>query len=100
MQQSYNVFTKRIASRLLAQLRLNMRGERALSDRLAQDLLFFCSHARAPDAQHPAPRLDAVRRTWRLAEQPTADYTVSRLGRFDPALLALAKKRVAVAKEA
>jgi chemosensory pili system protein ChpA (sensor histidine kinase/response regulator) len=94
-----DVYTKRIASRLLAQLRMSVRGQRELSDRLAQDLLFFCSHAKAPDAQHRAPRLEAVRRTWRLADRPTADYDIPRLGRFDPALLVQAKKRVAVAKD-
>lgn len=95
-----DVYTKRLSSRLLAQLRMTMRGQRDLSDRLAQDLLFFCSHAAVPTAEHKAPRLAAVRKIWRLAEgQPTADYQTPRLGRFDPALLALAKKRVAVAKD-
>ncbi len=95
-----DVYTKRLSSRLLAQLRMSMRGQSELSDRLAQDLLFFCSHAAVPDAEHKAPRLTAVRKAWRLADgQPTADYQTPRLGRFDPALLALAKKRVAVAKD-
>ncbi|HRD97313.1 MAG TPA: hybrid sensor histidine kinase/response regulator, partial [Rubrivivax sp.] len=95
-----DVYTKRLSSRLLAQLRMSMRGQSELSDRLAQDLLFFCNHAAVPTAEHKAPRLTAVRKTWRLAEAPTtADYQTPRLGRFDPALLALAKKRVAVAKD-
>ena len=45
-----DVYTKRIASRLLAQLRSTVKGDDELSDRLAQDLLFFCAHARAPSA--------------------------------------------------
>ena len=95
-----DVYTKRLSSRLLAQLRMSLRGQTELSDRLAQDLLFFCSHAAAPVAEHKAPRLTAVRKTWRLADGPaTADYQTPRLGRFDPAWLALAKKRVAVAKD-
>jgi chemosensory pili system protein ChpA (sensor histidine kinase/response regulator) len=95
-----DVYTKRLSSRLLAQLRMDMRGQSELSDRLAQDLLFFCHHAAVPAAEHKAPRLTAVRKTWRLADaQATADYQTPRLGRFDPALLALAKKRVAVAKD-
>ena len=94
-----DVYSKRIASRLIAQLRMRSRGVYELSDRLAQDLLFFCSHARAPDASHPAPRLAAVRSAWRLDSQPTADYETPRLGRFDPAVLALARKRVAAAKD-
>ena len=95
-----DVHTKRLASRLLAQLRLGVRGRNEVSDRLAQDLLFFCSHARPPAAGQPAPRLAAVRQAWRLDQRPTADYEVANLGRFDPALVALARKRVAAAKDA
>ncbi|MBX3636933.1 MAG: hybrid sensor histidine kinase/response regulator, partial [Rubrivivax sp.] len=98
-----DVYTKRIASRLLALLRAGARagagGQVELSDRLAQDLLFFCSHARPPSAERTSPRLAAVRRAWRLDQRPTADYETPRLGRVDPALLALAKKRVAAAKD-
>ncbi len=95
-----DVYTKRIASRLLAQLRMGVRGQTELSDRLAQDLLFFCSHAQPPHAGHPAPRLAAVRQAWRLQGRPTADYETPRLGRFDPALVSQARKRVAAAKDA
>ncbi len=95
-----DVYVKRLASRLMAQLRMRVRGQAELSDRLAQDLLFFCSHAKAPTPQHPAPRLAAVRQAWNLDAQPTADYETPRLGRFDPAVMALARKRVAAAKDA
>ncbi|MDO8418966.1 MAG: Hpt domain-containing protein, partial [Rubrivivax sp.] len=95
-----DVHTKRVASRLLAQLRMSMRGQHEISDRLAQDLLFFCSHAKAPRADHPAPRLAAVKRAWHLDQRPTADYEAANLGRFDPAMVSQARKRVAAAKEA
>ncbi len=95
-----DVYTKRVASRLLAQLRAGQRGTPEASERLAQDLLFFCAHADAPDAEHAAPRLAAVRRAWRLEQHGGADYETARLGRFDPALLSLARKRVASAKDA
>jgi chemosensory pili system protein ChpA (sensor histidine kinase/response regulator) len=95
-----DVYAKRLASRLLAQLRMRAQGQRDVSDRLAQDLLFFCSHAQAPSAARPAPRLQAVRTVWRLEALPTGDYEKVRLGRFDPAHLALARKRVAAAKDA
>ncbi len=94
-----DVYTKRLASRLLAQLRASAKGAAAPSDRLAQDLLFFCARARDPEPGR-SPRLGAVRQAWRLAEQRPADYEVSRLGRFDPALLVQAKKRVSAAKDA
>jgi chemosensory pili system protein ChpA (sensor histidine kinase/response regulator) len=95
-----DVFSKRVASRLLAQLRASSRGQPEPSDRLAQDLLFFCSRAQAPTPLQAAPRLEAVRRTWRLQDHPVADYETVRLGRFDPSQLALARKRVAAAKDA
>ena len=94
-----DVYSKRLASRLLAQLRSTVKGQAEPSDRLAQDLLFFCSHARLPSPGIKAPRLEAVRQLWRLKEQPVADYETARLGRFDPAHLMLARKRVAAAKE-
>ncbi len=94
-----DVYSKRLASRLLAQLRSTVRGQPEASDRLAQDLLFFCSHAREPASSEQAPRLSAVRRVWRLQDQPVPDYETPRLGRFDPAQLLLARKRVAAAKD-
>ena len=95
-----DVYTKRIASRLLAQLRATVQGQDDLSDRLAQDLLFFCAHARPPSARVPAPRLSGVRYAWNLDDSATVDYETPRLGRFDPALIAQARKRVGSAKEA
>ncbi|KPF44209.1 hypothetical protein IP80_18055, partial [beta proteobacterium AAP65] len=94
-----DVYVKRLASRLLSQLRASVRGQTELSDRLAQDLLFFCGHAKAPMEGHAAPRLSAVRQVWQLDAQAAADYETTRLGRFDPALVALARKRVAAAKD-
>jgi chemosensory pili system protein ChpA (sensor histidine kinase/response regulator) len=94
-----DLYVKRIASRLLAQLRMRVRGQDDISDRLAQDLLFFCSHAQAPGTPQASPRLEAVRRAWNLAEHAVADYETPRLGRFDPSVLALARKRVAAAKD-
>ncbi|HNT38512.1 MAG TPA: Hpt domain-containing protein [Rubrivivax sp.] len=98
-----DVHTKRMAARLLAQLRLASRGEDEPSERLAQDLLFYCAHARATgeggESEPPTPRLDAVRRSWRLLPQSPLDYEQERLGRFDPAWIAQARKRVAGAKD-
>jgi chemosensory pili system protein ChpA (sensor histidine kinase/response regulator) len=95
-----DVYTKRIASRLLAQLRTTAKGQADLSERLAQDLLFFCAHAKAPTAASPAPRLAAVRAAWRVDDSAGVDYETPRLGRFDPAVTAQARKRVAGAKDA
>jgi chemosensory pili system protein ChpA (sensor histidine kinase/response regulator) len=96
-----DVYSKRIASRLLAQLRIGeAQGEAGeVSQRLAQDLLFFCAQAASPGDGRKAPRLAAVRQAWNLARRAPVDYLATQLGRFDPAAIAQARKRVAVAKE-
>jgi chemosensory pili system protein ChpA (sensor histidine kinase/response regulator) len=98
-----DVYSKRVASRLLAQLRMSERGAGAsaseVSQRLAQDLLFFCSQAASPGDGRRAPRLAAVRLAWKLARRAPVDYLATQLGRHDPAWIAQAKKRVAAAKE-
>ena len=95
----FDLFTKRVASRLLAQFRILARGESDVSERLARDLLFFCAHS-APPAPGQAPRLQAAQARYALTDEASVDYSVSMLGRFDPALIAQSKKRVASAKEA
>jgi chemosensory pili system protein ChpA (sensor histidine kinase/response regulator) len=92
-----DVYGKRVASRLLAQLRAGPRADP--SDRLAQDLLFFAAQARLDEAHAAGPRLAAARRAFGLEQDTAADYEIARLGRFDPAWIAQARKRVAAAKE-
>ncbi len=94
-----DVFSKRVASRLLAQFRVLERGDGEVSERLAQDLLFFCAQSAAPDDRHKAPRLAAVRQAYGLAQYVPIDYSHSVLGQFDPAWIAQARKRVGAAKE-
>lgn len=96
----FDVFSKRVASRLLAQYRIIERGETEVSERLAQDLLFFCAQSASPGDGRNAPRLAAVRAAYGLAHHVPTDYTVTALGRFDPAMVAQARKRVGAAKEA
>jgi chemosensory pili system protein ChpA (sensor histidine kinase/response regulator) len=95
----FDVFSKRVASRLLAQYRILERGESEVSERLAQDLLFFCAQSASPGDGRKAPRLAAVRQAYGLAHHVPTDYTVSALGRFDPAVIVQARKRVAAAKD-
>lgn len=96
----FDVFSKRVASRLLAQFRMLERGETGVSERLAQDLLFFCAQSVPPGAGEVAPRLTAARQAFGLVDRIPANYSVSALGRFDPAVIAQARKRVAAAKDA
>ncbi len=103
-----DVYSKRIASRLLSQLRMSEHVADAsalpdagadVSQRLAQDLLFFCAQAASPGDGRKAPRLLAVRQAWGLARRAPVDYLVTSLGRHDPAAVVQAKKRVAAAKD-
>jgi len=95
----FDVFTKRVASRLLAQFRLLSRGDSDVSERLARDILFFCSQSAPAGRAMRVPRLTAVREAYSFTEQVPTDYAHSVLGRFDPAIVAHAKKRVVAAKE-
>jgi chemosensory pili system protein ChpA (sensor histidine kinase/response regulator) len=95
----FDVFGKRMASRLLAQYRVLERGDTEVSDRLAQDLLFFCAQSASPGDGRKAQRLAAVRQVYGLAHHAPVDYLASVLGRFDPAWIAQARKRVSSAKE-
>ncbi len=96
----FDVFTKRVASRLLAQFRILQRGDSDVSERLARDLLFFCAQAAPGSPGLRLPRLAAARAAYGLPEQTPTDYSLSVLGRFDPAIITHAKKRVVAAKEA
>ncbi len=93
-----DVHAKRTASRVLLQYSALARGETAISERLAQDLLFFC--AQAPEgAVHDAPALAAVRAAWSLRGHEPVDYEKPIFGLYDPAVLAQARRRIEVVKE-
>jgi len=94
-----DVFSKRVASRLLAQLRIVEQGDGDVSERLAQDLLFFCAQAGSPGDGRVASRLASVRQAYGLTHHVPTDYSSSALGRFDPAWISQARKRVTAAKE-
>ena len=95
---SADVYSKRLTSRLLAQVRLAERGQADVSDRLTQDLLFFCARA-LPGDDAKAPRLVAVRKAFGLGAQAPVDYEQEALGQYDPALIPLARRRVEALKE-
>ncbi len=93
-----DLYTKRLVSRLLAQLRAVERGATDGPGRLLRDLRFFCAQARVVNA-NVAPRLAQVRRAMALGHAEPVNYELSPLGRFDPAILPLARKRVSALKE-
>ncbi len=92
------LFVKRAASRVLLQYATLAKGELGVSDRLAQDLLFFCAQA-VPAVPSDAPVLTAVRMAWNLGRFAPVDYQTPQFGRFDPLLLAQARMRISAAKE-
>ncbi len=94
-----DVYTKRVASRLLAQLRGAIKGDAAASERLAQDLLFYCVRAEMRDPTATL-RLAAVQSMWPGDPAARTDYVTARLGLFDPAVVQQARKRVTAAKDA
>jgi chemosensory pili system protein ChpA (sensor histidine kinase/response regulator) len=93
-----DIYVKRAGSRILLQYATLAKGELGVSDRLAQDLVFFCAQA-VPAKAGDAPCLDAVRAAWSLGRFPPIDYQTPQYGRFDPLLLSQARKRTVTAKE-
>ncbi|MCD6078612.1 MAG: putative histidine kinase, CheA, partial [Ramlibacter sp.] len=93
-----DLFVKRAASRVLLQYASLAKGDTGVSDRLAQDLVFFCAQA-MPAKPADGPALSAVRQGYGLAANKPVDYASSPFGRFDPVLLAQLRKRIGSAKE-
>ncbi len=93
-----DVYSKRIASRVLTQYAALAKGDVAIAPRLVQDMLFFCAQA-VPVQAADAPTLAAVRQAYGLQRHAPIDYEMRPFGRFDPALLAQARKRLAAAAE-
>ncbi len=93
-----DVYSKRTASRILQQYATLAKGSSEVSERLAQDLAFYCSVA-VPTLGQSAPVLKAVRDAYGYTRTKAVNYEVEQFGRFDPALLVLARKRIASAAE-
>ena len=93
-----DVYVKRTASRVVSQYASLAKGEKDVSDRLAQDMLFFCSQA-VPADQASAPILSAYRAAYGLSQSIGVDYAAVQFGRVDPALLLQLRKRIVTATE-
>lgn len=100
---AWTVHVKRVLSALLSQMRTLARNPGIPSDRLAHELLFFCAQAAAkePAAVHSdATRvLDRLRDAFRLGQHQPVDLAQPSLGRFDPAWVTQAARRVTAAKD-
>ena len=95
---AFDVYVRRVASRVLLQYASLINGKPAISEQLVQDLLFFCAQA-VPDIPTNTPVLSAIRSAYRLAQFGPTNYQLVQFGRFDPGLLAQAGKRLTIAKE-
>ena len=93
-----DIYVRRASSRVLLQYASLSKGDIGISDRLAHDLLFFCAQASASTS--PTPTLSAVQAVYGLARFKPVDYEAVVFGRFDPAMLVQARKRIVSAKEA
>ena len=96
-----DVYVKRVASRVLMQYATLARGDTTIADRLVQDLLFYCSQGvpGTSPTDSACPSLLAVRQAFSLDRFKPVDYESARFGRFDPAVLTQARKRIASATE-
>ena len=94
-----DIYVRRAASRILLQYASLAKGDTSISERLALDLLFFCAQAVSSRASD-TPILSAVRAAYGLTKFRPVNYELVQFGRFDPALVAQARKRIVSAKEA
>jgi chemosensory pili system protein ChpA (sensor histidine kinase/response regulator) len=93
-----DVYVKRAASRILLQYTAQSQSKPDVSSALLHDLCFFVALAREQD-NPPTPWLNAVRRGLAAPSLAELDYERQTLGKYDPALLAQALRRVNAAKE-
>ncbi|MGV3728025.1 Hpt domain-containing protein [Hydrogenophaga sp.] len=93
-----DVFVKRATSRILLQFVNLTQSKPQVSETLLHDLLFFCAQPATVSAS-TTPHLAAVREAFGLGKLPPVDYHQATLGRYDPAVLAQARKRIHAAKE-
>jgi chemosensory pili system protein ChpA (sensor histidine kinase/response regulator) len=92
-----DVYVKRMASRVLMQYATMAKGDSLPPARLLQDLMFFCAQAQPRDQAGPV--LQSVLEAYSMEAMPLVDYQVARFGRYDPAVLVQARKRIAAAAE-
>ena len=94
-----DLYVRRASSRILLQYASLAKGDVSISERLAHDLLFFCAQASSSQSSE-TPVLASVRTVYGLERFKPVNYELVQFGRFDPALLAQARKRISSAKEA
>ncbi|MDO8904223.1 Hpt domain-containing protein [Hydrogenophaga sp.] len=94
-----DLYAKRATSRILLQFASFVQGKSQVSETLLHDLLFLCAQSEHGAAEQ-APHLHAVKQAFGLVDERPVNYHQATLGRYDPAVLAQARKRIHTAKEA
>jgi chemosensory pili system protein ChpA (sensor histidine kinase/response regulator) len=94
-----DLYAKRATSRILLQFASFVQGKGQVSETLLHDLLFLCGQTTGATVAQ-TPHLHAVKQSFGLGNEQPVDYHHPTLGRYDPALLAQARKRIHTAKEA
>jgi len=93
-----DIYSKRSAAGIIIHYNNLQHGDWVFSDKFMQNMLFLCSQAGLVEPAN-SPCLAAIQKAWGLKESSPVNYEDSQFGRFDPAVLALSKKRIVVAKE-
>ncbi|MFI0436139.1 MAG: Hpt domain-containing protein, partial [Parachlamydiaceae bacterium] len=93
-----DIYAKRCAAGVVIHYNNLKHGDWVFSDKFMQNMLFLCAQAKIEKKEN-SPCLTVIQKTWALNEPSQVNYEVSHFGHFDPAVLALAKKRIIVAKE-
>ncbi|MDR7150273.1 chemosensory pili system protein ChpA (sensor histidine kinase/response regulator) [Hydrogenophaga palleronii] len=94
-----DLYAKRATSRILLQFASFVQGKTQVSETLLHDLLFLCAQSENGSPEQ-APNLLAVKQAFGLVDERPVNYHQATLGRYDPAVLAQARKRIHTAKEA
>lgn len=95
-----DIYGKRMASRVLMVCAALAKGDPVAPERLLQDMLFFCAQAgKDPQAAQAAAIWHSVYSSFGLQRHAAVDYEQASFGRFDPALLEQARKRMGAATE-
>lgn len=93
-----DIYVKRTSAGIVVHYNNLKHGDWVFSDKFMQNMLFLCGQAKIEKKEN-SPSLLMVQKTWALTDERAVNYEISQFGRFDPALLALSKKRILVAKE-
>ena len=93
-----DIYAKRSAAGIVIHYNNLKHDDWVFSDKFMQNLLFLCAQA-SIEKKENSPCLTVIQNTWALNDSNRVNYEISQFGRFDPAILALSKKRIIVAKE-